>query len=342
VFAPLRTARLAVRAPRPEDAELLWAWRNEPEVAALQAWSLPFARETAHQHITSAIECGGPVNDDWWTAMIEDVASGETVGELVVRLTNDARTAELGFSLPRRNWGRGYAVDALGALIAHLFESFPLTRVWGGLHPENRASAMVLERCGLLFEGCTRLSFWLGDDNSDDWIYGMTRADWEGWRDRERGAPQDVRLVPITAQNAAAVRALRTHHSQRAFVAPVLDSFADALVPEVVDGVSVVPWLRAIEADGQTTGFLMLALPDAVHRSPFLWRLLIDRMHQRRGIASRALDLVIGECRGLGATDLTTSWSEGKGSPRPFYLARGFEPTGRVLDGETEARLSFG
>ncbi|MCU0283943.1 MAG: GNAT family N-acetyltransferase [Candidatus Nanopelagicales bacterium] len=342
MFVPLRTERLVVRAPRPEDVERLWAWRNEPEVAALQAWSVPFPRTTAQQHITSAIATGAPVDGDWWTAVIEDAASGEALGELVVRLANDARTAELGFSLARRHWGRGYAVEALAALIAHLFETFPLTRAWGALHPDNRASAMVLERCGLVFEGCTRLSFWLGDDNSDDWIYGMTREDWEAWRDRDRGAPEEVRLAPITEQNAFAVRALRTHHSQRAFVAPVLESFADALVPETVDGVTAVPWLRAIEADGRTAGFVMLALPDRVHRSAYLWRLLIDRVHQRRGIASRALDLVIEECRALGATELTTSWSEGKGSPGPFYHARGFEPTGRLIDGEVEALLPFG
>jgi RimJ/RimL family protein N-acetyltransferase len=326
----------------PEDAELLWAWRNEPEVAALQAWSLPFSRQAAEQHVTSAIRSGGPVDGDWWTAMIDEVSSGRTVGELVVHLTNEARTAEVGYTLARRHWGRGYAVEALGALIAHLFESFPVSRVWGALHPHNRASAMVLERSGLLYEGCTRLSFWLGDDNSDDWIYGMTRPDWVAWRDRERAAASDVRLVPITVQNAATVRALRTHHTQRAFVAPVLDSFADALIPEVVDGVPAVPWLRAIEADSRITGFVMLALPDPVHRSPYLWRLLIDRMHQRRGIASRTLELIVEECRALGATDLTTSWSEGKGSPRPFYLAHGFTPTGRIVDGETEGRLSFG
>lgn len=342
MFDPLRTERLVIRTPTPEDVEPYWTWRNEAEVAALQAWTLPFPRETAQQHIDSAIEQGGPVEGSWWTAMFDETASGATVGEIGVRLTNDARTAEVGYTLARRNWGRGYAVEALDALIGHLFAAFPLTRVWGGLHPDNRASAMVLERCGLLFEGHTRLSFWVGEDNSDDWIYGMTRADWEAWRDRPRNRPDQVSLVPITPDNATAVRALRTHHTQRAFVAPVLDSFADALVPEVVDGVVLSPWLRAIEADGALVGFVMLALPDAVHPSPYLWRLLIDRMHQRRGIASLALDLVVAHCRALGAADLTVSWVEGKGSPRPFYLARGFTPTGRLVDGETEARLSLG
>jgi hypothetical protein len=40
----------------------------------------------------------------------------------------------------------------------------------------------------------------------------------------------------------------------------------------------------------------------------------------------------------MGDTTLITSWGEGKGSPRPFYLRNGFEPTGRMIDEETEGR----
>jgi hypothetical protein len=39
---------------------------------------------------------------------------------------------------------------------------------------------------------------------------------------------------------------------------------------------------------------------------------------------------------------LLTSWGEGRGSPGPFYQGYGFETTGRIVDEETEARLTFG
>ena len=94
----------------------------------------------------------------WWSGIFEDRATGASLGELVVHLTNGARTAEVGYTLARAAWGRGYAVEGLAALVAHLFDTFPLTRVWGGLHPDNRASAMVLERVGMTFEGHTKLS----------------------------------------------------------------------------------------------------------------------------------------------------------------------------------------
>jgi RimJ/RimL family protein N-acetyltransferase len=335
VFQPIRTKRLVIRAMRPDDAESLWERRNDPEVARYQDWSLPFPRERAEQIAAESAAMGGPRNDDWWMAIVEIAETGETVGDLVVHLESEGRTAEIGYTLASAHWRKGYATEATAALIEYLFETLGVTRVFGMLHPDNRASAMVLERSGMLFEGHTRSSFWLDDEVSDDWIYGMVREDWEAWRDRPRTRPEQVGLVEITPDNLAAVAALSTHRSQEAFVAPMGRSFAQALVPSPSDGQEVTPWLRTIEADGEVVGFVMLALAEG--RDPFLWRLLIDRMHQRRGIASRALELVEDEVRMIGGQSLRVSWREGRGSPGDFYLARGFEPTGKVHGGETEA-----
>ena len=341
MFPVLQTPRLMIRPVRPGDVDPLFERRNDPAVAALQAWVLPWPRERAESVVAEVMAMDGPVDGRWFRVTVVEGATGEVVGDLVLHPTNESRTAEVGYSLSTRHWGKGYAAEALEAFVAWILEALPVTRLSGMLHPDNRASAMVLERNGFVFEGHTRLSFWLGEDNSDDWIYGMTRADWEAWRDRPRAAPRDVRLAPVTQENSATVRALRTHHSQRTFVAPMLDSFADALLPEIIDGAPVVPWLRAIEADGVIVGFVMLALTTPHHPEPFLWRLLIDRLHQRRGIASRVLELIADECRAVGDSTLLVSWVEGKGSPRPFYLAHGFVPTGRIVDGETEARLQL-
>ncbi len=338
MFPPLHTARLLIRPFQSADAQALFDRRNDPEVARYQNWTLPYPRERVDQIAGELAAMDGPVNDEWWMATIADPDTGEVFGDLALHLTSEGRTAEVGYTLAAAHWGKGYATEALEALVAYLFETLDVTRACGMLHPDNRASAVVLERTGFLFEGHTRLSFWVGDDNSDDHIYGMIRADWEAWRSRPRRPPEQVRLLPVTLENNAEVFRLRTHKTQEAFVATMAGSFADALFPEVFDGGPVVPWMRAIEADGSIVGFVMLALTTQHHPEPYLWRLLIDRMHQRRGIATRALDLVAEECRAMGDTALLTSWHGGRGTPEPFYLARGFERTGRVVDGEPEAR----
>ncbi|HKX76027.1 MAG TPA: GNAT family N-acetyltransferase [Acidimicrobiia bacterium] len=338
MFSPLRTERLLIRPFRPDDLEPFLARRNDPDVARYQNWTLPFPRTKAEQIVSELVAMEGPQIDEWWMAAIADPDTDEPIGDLALHLTWEGHTAEVGYTLAHSQWGKGYATEALNALVDYLFQELDITRAFGMLHPANRASAMVLERCGFLFEGHTRSSFWLDGEVSDDHIYGMLRPDWEAWRTRPRRPPDQLRLLPITADNQRRVFNLRTHKTQEAFVATMAQSFADALFPETVNDAPVVPWMRAIEADGDIVGFVMVAVATEHHPEPYLWRLLIDRLHQRRGIATGALDLLEEELRGMGDRTLVVSWEEGKGSPRPFYLARGFEPTGNVVDGETEAR----
>jgi RimJ/RimL family protein N-acetyltransferase len=342
VLEPLRSRRLIIRPAVHEDVDPLVARRNDAQVAALQDWPTPYSRAAAEAAVAETVAMtDGPADGGWWMTTLVEAATGQVVGDMSLHLTNRRRTAEVGYSLDRAQWGRGFAVEGLQTLLDWAFAELPLSRAFGMLHPDNRASAMLLERVGMLFEGHTRLSYWLADENSDDLIYGMTRTGWEAWRRRRRDRPQDVALVPITPGNRQAVAELRTHHSQQAFVAPVLQSFAEALLPEVVDGHPLVPWLRAITADEELVGFLMVARSSPAQPEPLLWRLLIDRMHQRRGIATLALQQLAAQVRAWGDPGLLTSWQEGRGSPRNFYLARGFVPTGRVIHGETEGRLAL-
>ena len=52
---------------------------------------------------------------------------------------------------------------------------------------------------------------------------------------------------------------------------------------------------------------------------------------------SASLDQFETWCRGQGATAVEVTWGEGPGSPAPMYLARGYEPSGKIVDGEIHA-----
>jgi RimJ/RimL family protein N-acetyltransferase len=338
----LQTERLLLRRVRPDDAEPLAARRSDPEVAEYQNWVPPYPIEKATKMIAEMAAMDGPVDQEWWMLTVADRDDTVVLGDVVVHLTWQGRTAEIGYTFAKHAWGNGYATEATEAVCAYLFDTVGVTRIAAMIHPDNIASAMVLERIGMIWEGNARSSYWVGDDNSDDWLYGMLRADWEAWRDRPRTRPAAVRLVEITPDTQRTIRRLVTHKSQERFVSPVLNSFADAMFPESIEGAPVVPWMRAIEADGELVGFVMLAVTSEVHREPYLWRLLVDRMHQRRGVGASTLDLVIEQCRQWGDSTLLVSWEPGRGGPEPLYLARGFVPTGVIDDGEIEARLQLG
>lgn len=169
----------------------------------------------------------------------------------------------------------------------------------------------------------------------------MTRDDWESWRDRPRRRPESVELVEITSEILPQVLRLAAHRSQQRFVASVANSLAEALILQETGGIARPAWYHAVRADGGLVGFVMVDRSQPGEPEPYLWRLLVDRRHQRRGIGSRVIDLVVEQCRVWGDDTLLVSWDQGKGSPEPMYLARGFVPTGVILDGQVEARLDL-
>ncbi|MCU1396503.1 MAG: hypothetical protein JWM34_4931 [Ilumatobacteraceae bacterium] len=337
-FEPIRTERLILRPPRLSDAQSAYDRRSLPEVARYQDWEMPYTMERAEKSMARTAAMDGPAVDQGWTIMVVDAAAPDGIlGDLSVQLRWEGRTGYFGYTFHPDHWGHGYATEASQALVRYLFDDLGVGRIESSLHPDNPPSARVLEACGMIYEGQTRESFWVGDECSDDMLYGMTRADWDAWCARPRQRPDRVELVPVTPANRVAVGALATHKSQERFVSGMLANFRDALVPPLRLGAPVVPWFRAIEADGEIAGFMMAAEMTEAHPNPYLWRFLIDRMHQRRGIGSAALDAFEQRCVDLGATAIEVSWTEGPGSPAPMYLARGYEPTGTIEDGETHA-----
>ncbi|MEU0373619.1 GNAT family N-acetyltransferase [Streptomyces sp. NPDC006283] len=152
------------------------------------------------------------------------------------------------------------------------------------------------------------------------------------------GSP-GVHLREITDDNRDAVRALRVRRDQKQFVASVSKSLKEAAkTPEAN------PWYRAVYRGDEPVGFVMLSWkpPAGPYQGRhFLWRLLVDKRYQRRGIGREALTLIAAAVRADGATELLTSYEPGDGEPGPFYREFGFEPTGDIDDGEIVLRLTF-
>jgi RimJ/RimL family protein N-acetyltransferase len=82
-------------------------------------------------------------------------------------------TAEVGCILLPEYWKSGYASEILRALLAFGFDRLSLHRVYGKCDELNHASAHVLEKCGLKYEGTLREHVWLRDHWRSTRYYGM-------------------------------------------------------------------------------------------------------------------------------------------------------------------------
>lgn len=336
IALPLATARLVVRRFTDADAEALAAYRSHPDVARFQNWDPPYTVDDARELIAGSADSDLPALGEWVQVGVEH--GGALIGDVGVFVDSGGGVAEVGYSLHPDHQGNGFATEAVGAVVDALLAG-GVHRVEAGVDPENVASRRLLERLGFEREGLARRAYRLRDHFVDDERWALLADDRARWLARPHTLPSEMRLVELGEKPRTYGR-LRVHPSQEGFVATVLHSYADALFPELDPGGGLlVPWLRGVEGDGEPVGFVMVSEATPTSPEPFLWRLLVDRGHQGRGIGRWIVDQVGARARELGHTTLLTSWVEGPGSPRPFYLGLGFEPTGEIEDGETVARL---
>ncbi|MFD6153255.1 GNAT family N-acetyltransferase [Streptomyces sp. NPDC060243] len=136
----LATPRLHLRRFRPEDAAVLAAYRSVPGVARYQGWSAPVGEEEARL-LVREFAAVDPEAPGWFQYAVEERATGALVGDVGVRLDENGMQADLGFTLAPAAQGRGYATEAVRAVLGDLFERRGLHRVSAVCDARNTASA---------------------------------------------------------------------------------------------------------------------------------------------------------------------------------------------------------
>jgi RimJ/RimL family protein N-acetyltransferase len=335
----IRTARLRLRAMTLDDIDAYHAYRTDPDVCAWLTTATPPTRQQTVASVERLIQIGGPTAGDDYRYLID--VDGVLVGDVSIGIRTGGGVAEIGYVLHPDHRGHGYATEAAAAVVDHVIEHHDVHRIEASLGPDNVASMRVLESIGMTFEVLARLAFDLDGVWEDDLRYAMTADERRAWRDRDRADPEHVELVEIAPDEAYLWGRLQTHYSEQRFVSTMPLTWRDALFPESFEDVVAVPWMRGVLADGERAAFVMTSATHGTRDGHYLWRLLVDRMHQRRGIGRRAIELLVDQLRLDGIPRLYTSCGQGVGTPQPFYARLGFAPTGELVDGEVELVLQL-
>ncbi|MCF7761857.1 MAG: GNAT family N-acetyltransferase, partial [Cephaloticoccus sp.] len=128
-FKPLTTPRLRLRRLHPEDVDALCAYRNLPEVARYQSWET-FTPTDARRLIADTSKNEPGVPGTWTQLGIIESASGNLIGDCGLHtMPEDKRLLELGITLAPEAQGKGYAKEALQAVIDHCFNSLDAHRL---------------------------------------------------------------------------------------------------------------------------------------------------------------------------------------------------------------------
>ncbi len=172
----LKTERLLLRPFRMDDVEAVYRYASDARVAKHVRFRRHRNRAETRQAIRMMI--GGGRFSAWAVTLRP---SGELVGAcgFVAPQWEHAR-GEIGYWLGQPHWGKGYATEAVEAVLQHGFGTLRLNRIEAVCSPENPASSRVLEKAGMKFEGLLRQREWLKGRFVDLRMYSLLRREWGG------------------------------------------------------------------------------------------------------------------------------------------------------------------
>lgn len=177
MFQEIRTKRLLLRCLLPGDADSLFEYRSHPEVCLFQSWE-PESLQEVRLFINKMAKV--ELNKTGWHQIgIALQTDGSLIGDCGIHiLETDSRLAEIGITIAPAQQSRGYATEALNAILNLLFRGLGKHRVFASVDPRNLPSMALMERVGLRKEAHFVQSLWFKDGWADDVVFALLASEW--------------------------------------------------------------------------------------------------------------------------------------------------------------------
>lgn len=172
----LETERLILRKMTPNDARAVFAYASDPEVTRYVLWEAHRSIEDSRavvELVVSRYESGG--EPEWGIVYKGDYSFVGTCG--IVSWEPEHARAELGYALSREYRGRGLMPEAVRAMISFGFGRMGLNRIEARCIAENSASARVMQKAGMSYEGTLRQRERIKGEYRDMEMYSILRGE---------------------------------------------------------------------------------------------------------------------------------------------------------------------
>lgn len=177
----LTTVRLLLKPFSLTDAEAVFAYRSDPEVAKYQNFHPTNADETKAFILPKDMTFN--TEDSWFQLGI--YCGEKVIGDIGIHFIGPLNSqCEIGYTLAWSEHGKGYGQEAVSVVVDYLFDILKKHRITASLDPRNAASIRLLERVGFRREGCFLKSYYNNGVWEDDLVYGILE---EEWGDRQPG-----------------------------------------------------------------------------------------------------------------------------------------------------------
>lgn len=155
----LETERLILRPLKLEDAEAIFEYAQNANVTKYTMWephksvndSLDYIKDYAFNYYRKGVP--EPLGITFKKAPNKVIG---TVGCFWAKKAS--RGMELAYAISEEHWGKGIVAEASLAVMSYCFKEFQLKRIQAHCKADNKASARVMEKIGMSFEGTLRSS----------------------------------------------------------------------------------------------------------------------------------------------------------------------------------------
>jgi ribosomal-protein-alanine N-acetyltransferase len=175
----LETERLILRKMTPDDAEAVFAYASDPEVSRYTLWETHRSIEDSRAFLELTLgKYEGGEEPDWGVVYKGDHRFVGACG--LVNWEIEHARVEVGFVLSREYWGRGLMPEVVRALIRFGFDTMNVNRIEARCIVENTASARVMEKVGMAYEGTLRQREYIKGAYRDMKLYAILKEEFPG------------------------------------------------------------------------------------------------------------------------------------------------------------------
>ena len=175
---PIETERLLLRRFEATDAEDMFrGWASDKNVTRYFSFA-PHKTPGETKTIIAQWLAGYEELNNYQYA-IEIKSTKELIGSITARVKDKSETAEMGYCIGAKYWNKGYATEALRALIHYMFYDIGINRIEAYHSVNNPASGKVMGKAGMYREGICRQKYMSNQGWQDCDIYGLVREDFD-------------------------------------------------------------------------------------------------------------------------------------------------------------------
>ena len=172
----LETGRLLLRKLRMTDAQDMYEYSRDPEVARHVLWDAHQSVGDSRGYLRYAVrQYRQDLPASWGIELKENHKLIGTIGFMWIN--RDHNSAEVGYSLSREYWNRGIMSEALSAVLNEGFMDLNLHRIEAQHEVDNPASGRVMEKCGMRKEGVLRQRLYNKGKFVDVALYAILKDD---------------------------------------------------------------------------------------------------------------------------------------------------------------------